>query len=195
MKRVIAALIILVSFSACQEQQKIAFIDNGDVINDYQMKIDIEKKYEDQNNAFSKRRDSIGRLYQMEIQTIQMQLANMSQRKQEEESQKFQQKWQPVQQQMQFEQQQMEKGFTTEMDSVISKVNAFVEDYGKKNGYTFILGKNQAGSVMYGTEAKDITEAVVEAINADYGKADGEEKSETSPNETEKKEASEDTSK
>ena len=190
MKKVIAALIILVSFSACQEQQKIAFIDNGDVINDYQMKIDIEKKYEDQNTAFSKRRDSIGRLYQMEVQSIQMQLGNMSQRKQEEESQKFQQKWQPIQQQMQYEQQQMEQSFTTEMDSVISKVNTFVEDYGKKNGYTFILGKNQAGSVMYGAEAKDITEAVVEAINTEYEKGNTEDKTETDSKDTEKEDAS-----
>ncbi|WP_369999148.1 OmpH family outer membrane protein [Winogradskyella sp.] len=195
MKRVIAALIILVSFSACQKQQKIAFVDNTKVINDYQMKIDIEKKYEDKNTDFTQRRDSIGRIYQMEIQTIQMQLANMPQRKQEEESQKFQQKWQPLQQQMQYEQQMMEQSYNQEMDSVIVKVNDFVEDYGKKNGYTFIFGKNRAGSVMYGEDEKDITEAVVEAINADYGKTDGEEKSETSPNETEKKEASEDTSK
>ncbi|WP_282042187.1 OmpH family outer membrane protein [Winogradskyella flava] len=180
MKRIITAVIILMSFASCQEQDKVAFVDNTKVMDDYQMKIDIEKKYEDRSAAFNKQRDSIGLVYQMEIQTIQMQLNKMSPRKQEEESQKFQQKWQPVQQQMQFQQQQMEQGFNKEMDSVIVKVNDFVEDYGKKNGYTFIFGKNRAGSVMYGAEAKDITEAVTEAINADYGKKDNEDKAEES---------------
>lgn len=191
MKRVIIVLIALVAFSSCQEQQKIAFIDNGDVINDYQMKIDIEKKYEDQNNAFSKRRDSIRRVYQMEVQTIQMQLSKMSLRKQEEESQKFQQKWQPVQQQMQYEQQLMEQGFNKEMDSVISKVNDFVDGYGKKNGYTFILGKNQAGSVLYGAEANDITKEVIKAINLDYGAKADESKDEEAKNTSEEEDTTE----
>ena len=44
MKKILVALIVLVSFLSCQEQDKVAFIDNGKVINDYQMKIDIEKK-------------------------------------------------------------------------------------------------------------------------------------------------------
>ena len=172
MKKILVALIVLTAFSSCQEQDKVAFIDNGKVINDYQMKIDIEKKYENQNIAFGKMRDSIGRVYQMEVQTIQMQLSKMPLKKQEEESQKFQQKWQPIQQQMQFQQQQMEQGFNKEIDSVISKVNDFVASYGEKNGYTFILGKNQAGSVLYGAEAKDITDVVSKAINSDYGSKD-----------------------
>ncbi len=62
----------------------------------------------------------------------------------------------------------MEQMFNQEMDSVISKVNAFVEDYGKTNGYTYILGKNQAGSVMYGEEKKDISKDLTEALNEDY---------------------------
>lgn len=184
MKNILVALLVLVTLSACQEQEKVAFVDNSQVIDDYQMKIDIEKKYEDQNNAFNKQRDSIGRVYQMEIQTIQMQLGKMSQRKQEEESQKFQQKWQPIQQQLQYRQQQMEQNFNVEMDSVINKVNDFVEKYGKNNGYTFIFGKNRAGSVLYGTESKDITEAVTKAINEAYKKGDKTEESkpETSDN-------------
>ncbi|MHA7844389.1 MAG: OmpH/Skp family outer membrane protein [Winogradskyella sp.] len=172
MKNLLVAVLVLASLSSCQEQEKVAFVDNSKVIDDYQMKIDIEKKYEDQNDAFNKQRDSIGRVYQAEIQTIQMQLGKMSPRKKEEESQKFQQKWQPIQQQMQFRQQQMEQNFNVEMDSVIIKVNDFVEEYGKNNGYTFIFGKNRAGSVLYGAEGKDITEAVTKAINEHYKNGD-----------------------
>lgn len=172
MRKIILGLVVLVAASSCQEQQKIAFIDNGEVINDYQMKLDIEKKYENKNKTFSMRRDSIAQVYQAEVQTTQMRLSSMSPQKQQEESQMFQQKWQPVQQQMQREQQQMETMFSEEMDSVISKVNDFVEDYGEKNGYSFILGKNQAGSVVYGKEANDISEEVTKALNEAYKKKD-----------------------
>ena len=48
------------------------------------------------------------------------------------------------------------------------KVKDFVAEYGKTNGYTFILGKNEAGSVMFGKEDTDITEVIIEAINTSY---------------------------
>lgn len=172
MKKIILGLAVLISGASCQEQQKIAFIDNGDVINDYQMKIDIEAKFENQNVDFTKQRDSIAQMYQTEMQSIQQRLAQMSPQQQQQESQAFSQKWQPIQQQMQMQQQQMEQMFNTEMDSVISKMNKFVEGYGKDNGYTLVLGKNQAGSVVYGDETIDITEEIIKAINEEYNAKD-----------------------
>ncbi len=179
MKKILVALIVLVSFSSCQEQDKVAFIDNGKVINDYQMKIDIEERYKIKDEAFKKKTDSIGQAFQIEAQAFNLAAAKMSKKAQQEKYQELGQKQQVLQQQIQYEQQIMQQAFNVEIDSVISKVNDFVENYGKKNGYTFILGKNQAGSVMYGAETKDITEAVTKAINDDYGKNDNTAKEET----------------
>ncbi|WP_179318721.1 OmpH family outer membrane protein [Winogradskyella helgolandensis] len=172
MKKIILSLAVLISAASCQEQQKIAFIDNGEIISAYQMKIDIEDKFKTQDDQFTKQRDSIAMVYQMEMQSIQQRISQLSPQKQQEESQAFSQKWQPVQQQMQMRQQQMDQMFKTEMDSVLSKFNTFVEEYGKENGYTFILGKNQAGSVVYGIETLDITEEVKKGINEAYNSKD-----------------------
>jgi len=186
MKKIVLSLMVLIGAASCQEQQKIAFIDNGEIINDYQMKIDIEEKFKLQNDDFTKQRDSIARVYQMEMQSVQQRLSRLSPQKQQEESQVFSQKWQPIQQQMQMQQQQMEQMFNTEMDSVISKMNKFVEGYGKKNGYTFILGKNQAGSVVYGDEANDITDVVIKEINAEYSGKDSKTEEDSTEATTEK---------
>lgn len=168
MKKILTALTVLVAFMSCQEQDKVAFIDNGEVINDYQMKIDLEDRFKVKDEAFKKRTDSIGQAFQIEAQAFNLAASKMSKKAQQEKYQELGQKQQMLQQQIQYEQQIMQQEFNVEMDSVISKVNDFVADYGKKNGYTFILGKNQAGSVMYGAEGKDITEAVTKAINDDY---------------------------
>ena len=186
MKKIILSLAVLISAASCQEQQKIAFIDNGEIISAYQMKIDIEDKFKAQDENFAKQRDSIARVYQMEMQAIQQRISQMSPQKKQEESQAFSQKWQPVQQQIQMQEQQMEQMYRTEIDSVLSKFNKFVEDYGKKNGYTFILGKNQAGSVVYGIETKDITDVIITEINAAYGKKDSKVEDDSAESTTEK---------
>ncbi len=82
----------------------------------------------------------------------------------------LQQKQQLLQQQVQFEQQQIQQAFQAEIDSTISKIKTFVKDYGQKNGYTYILGSNEAGSVMFGSEDNDLSEEILEALNAEYSK-------------------------
>ncbi|WP_296315352.1 OmpH family outer membrane protein [Winogradskyella sp. UBA3174] len=168
MKRIIIAMVVLLAFSSCQEQQKIAFVDNGKVINDYQMKIDIETRFKKKDEAYTRKTDSVGQSYQIDAQQTQMRLSQLSQDKQQEGSQEFSQKWQGIQQQLQLEQQQMQQSFNQEMDSVIVKVKAFVGEYGKAKGYTYILGKNEAGSVLYGSASNDISEEVAKAINEAY---------------------------
>lgn len=170
MKNILRLLIITVLLVACQEQQKIAYLDNGEVINAYQEKIDVEARFKLKDEAFKKRTDSIGKAFQLEVQDFQINGVKLSKQKQEAQSQALGQKQQFLQQQVQMEQQNLTKEFNVEIDSVLTHVERFVEDYGKKNGYDFILGKNEAGSVMYGTDASDITQTIIDALNADYKK-------------------------
>ena len=167
MKNLIYAVFTIFLFTSCQ-QQKIGFMDNGKVINDYQEKLDLEERFKIKDEAFQKRTDSIGQAFQIEAQAFQIAAQKMSQKKAQEKYQELGQKQQLIQQQVQFEQQQLQQEFQKEIDSIISKVQNFVKDYGKTNGYTYILGKNDAGSVMYGNETNDLTVQITEALNAAY---------------------------
>jgi outer membrane protein len=168
MKNIIKAVFVLAIVSSCQQQQKIAFVDNGELINNYQMKIDVEDAFKLKDNTFQKRMDSISRNFQVEAQAFQMASQKMSQKEAQEKYNELGQKQQVLQQQFQAEQQAMQKAFGVEIDSIISKVDVFISAYGKSNGYAFILGKNEAGSIMYGKETNDITIALTAALNAAY---------------------------
>lgn len=45
------------------------------------------------------------------------------------------------------------------------KINQKVNDYGKEMGYDYIFGAKGDGSIMYASEAKDITKEVIASIN------------------------------
>ena len=53
-------------------------------------------------------------------------------------------------------------------EEVLGQINGFVETYGRENGYDLILGTTQTGNLLYGREALDITEELLEALNRDY---------------------------
>ena len=171
MKNIIYVVIVLFTMSSCQKEQKIGFIDNGKVINEYQQKKDLEAKYLAKDGAFQKRADSIGQAFQLEAQAFQSQAKSMAPKTQQERYQALGQKQQLLQKQMQAEQQAIQQEFQTEIDTIIVKVKNYVKEYGKTNGYTYILGTSDAGAnVLYGKDENDLTQTILDALNKEYKK-------------------------
>ncbi len=162
----IAALLLL---GACQ-QQKIGFVDNVKLMDQYQEKIDIENKYKDRTETLGRKRDSISQAFQLEAQAFQQKAQSMSQQKAQEEYGSLQQRGQMIGQQLQQEEQQLQLEGQTEMDSLINKVKAEIKQYGKNNKYTYILGGGTGGSVLYGEESRDLTEDILKILNDNYQK-------------------------
>ena len=160
MKKIVLAM-FLIAAVAC-EQNKIGFVDNVKLMDGYQEKIDIEDRYKVKAEALNKKRDSISQAFQLEAQAFQT--------KAQEEYGVLQQRGQFIGQQLQQEEQQMQSEGQSEMDSLISKVKKEINGYGKSNGYTYILSGGEGGSVLYGTDTKDLTQDILKILNDKYKK-------------------------
>lgn len=170
MKQILVIAILVLSLSSCQ-QQKIGFIDTGEIVNEYQAKKDLEDEFKGKKALLDQKNDSISKAFQLEVQEFQVASKRMAQAKAQEAYQALGQKQQLLQQQIQFSEQQFGQSFNVELDSVIIKVKDFAKEYGKKNGYTFILGTSDATStVIYGEDDNDLTKTILDALNTDYKK-------------------------
>ena len=166
MKKTAIVFLTIISLTACQP--KIGFVDNGILINQYQERVDIEAKLQTKINAFKKRTDSLRSAFEFEIKEAELKARKMSQSAIQKLSQELQQKEQLLSQKVQFEQQQIAQESQSLNDSVINKVKMFVQSYGISNSYNFILGSNEAGSVLYGEKASDLTQDILKALNDSY---------------------------
>ena len=152
------------------EQAKIGYIDNVKLMNDYQEKVDVEARYKTKLEAFAKKKDSISQAFQLEAQEFQLKAQKLSQRKAQEEYTLMQQKGQFIGQQLQQEEQQLQQEGQAEMDSLVSKVKDRIKDFAKANGYTYVLSGGEGGSVLYGTDANDLTAQIGKILNDGYKK-------------------------
>ena len=162
MKKLVLALVFIGAIS-CQ-QEKIAFVDNVKLMDTYQEKVDIEAKFKTRSDAFGKKRDSISQAFQIEAQAFQAKAQKMAQARAQEEYGQLQQRSQFIGQQLQQEEQQLQMQGQTEMDSLVSKVKKEIKAFGESNGYSFILTGGDGGSVLYGKEAHNVTDAIVEIL-------------------------------
>ena len=93
-------------------------------------------------------------------------MQSMSQNKAQEVYSNLQQKGQRIGQLLQQEEQQMNLVGRADMDSIVQKVRREIEAYGKANGYSYIFGGGEGGGVLYGAETKDLTEEILNVLNA-----------------------------
>lgn len=168
MKKIVLAVVFL-GIVSCQ-QEKIGFVDNIKLMNGYKEKLDIEAKFKTRSDAFNKKRDSLSQAFQLEAQDFQSRAQKLAQAKAQEEYGLLQQRSQFIGQQLQQEEQQLQMQGQTEMDSLVSKVKREIKNYGKTNGYTYILSGGDGGSVLYGTDTHNVTDEIVKILNDNYNK-------------------------
>jgi len=49
-----------------------------------------------------------------------------------------------------------------------NQLNQYINDYGKENNYSYILGASGQGNIMYGEKNIDITDKLIEFVNTKY---------------------------
>jgi len=162
-------LVLVVALASCK-QEKIGYVDNVSLMDKYQEKIDIEARFKIKAEALTKKRDSISQAYQLEVQAFQAKAQKMNQTKAQEEYGLIQQRGQFMGQQLQQEDQVLQTAGQTEMDSLVSKVKKEIKAYGKAKGFSYVLGGGDGGSVLYGTDANDLTDEILKILNDKYKK-------------------------
>lgn len=166
MKKSIALLAIAFAIS-CQ-QPKFGYVDNGELMDAYQEKIDVEERYKAKLEVLNKKRDSISQAFQLEAQDFQNRAKSLSSATAQKEYDLLQQRGQFMAQQLQLEEQQLQLLGQAQMDSVVDRVKEEIKAYGKANSYSYIFGAGEGGSVLYGQEADNLTEAIIEILNDKY---------------------------
>jgi outer membrane protein len=129
------------------KNKKTAFIVNQRVFSEFLGKKELEKKLNDLKTNNNKSVDSLSFLIHrsnnsVAVQTYQEGIDNIK-----------------------LMEQQLSEQYTAD---IWKQINQWVNEFGKQNGYDFILGAAGNGSLMYANEANDITEEVIVFLNKKY---------------------------
>ncbi|MFM1879644.1 MAG: hypothetical protein RLZZ241_2510 [Bacteroidota bacterium] len=153
-----------VLLTACQDQ-KIAFVDYSEVMNQYEAKKELEGQFQQRAQRFARKRDSISQVFQYEAQQFQQRAQRMSETSAQEEYNDLQSRGSAIGQQLQIEEQGIQEQGQNKMDSLIKHVRTRIAAYGEQMGYTYVLAGGEGGTVLYGKTSEDITTQVITFLN------------------------------
>jgi outer membrane protein len=166
MKKIILSLSAIVTLMSCT-QDKTAYVDNTVLIQDYYKMKATEARFEKKSQALSEELDSVAGMFQKEVQEFQEGMNRMSTQDRERRQGELMQKQQMLQQRQQQKSQMLRQESDQAIDSLIKEVKDLVADYGEERGYAYIFGSNESANIMYAKEGLDITEDVLEELNAE----------------------------
>lgn len=172
MKNIVIAIVAVLTLTACT-QQKIGYVDSSDLVQDYKAVKELETELGEKQALFQAKYKQIASDFEKEVQDFQANAKKFSQKKGQAKYEALMMKQQQIQQGQQAENAQLQKESQERMDKIVDDVKDFVKEYAKANGYTYILGSNEAGSVLYGDSDLDLTETILVAMNKKFKENDG----------------------
>ncbi len=169
MKKILMIVLIAAGLTGCNEQ-KTAYVDTTRLIQEYSEMQEVEAEFTTKSDRVKSELDSVARGFQMEVQEYQANMNTMTTAQRQETEERLMRKQQSIQQQQQQMGNQLRMESDEVINSIVDRVKEYVKEYGKENGYTYIFGSNESANIMYAKEGLDITEEVLEKLNASYNK-------------------------
>ena len=168
MKKLAIVFSLMMFITSCN-QVKIAYVDLEEILKEYEGAVQAEEEMKVKSQQISQQLDQMALPLQQKIQEYQQNKDNLSASARQKQEAELMQQQQQFQQQQQIAQQQVQAEGQAKYEKINGEIESFLADYGKSNGYTYILGSSvQTKSVLYGEESLDITEAVIDALNVSY---------------------------
>ena len=160
----ITLVAIIVYHTFFHNEVKLAYVRTGIILNEYKGMIDASEQFNKELQTVKANSDTLKRRYEV-LKKMESEISP------DEKTD-----WTKQLAIAEYEynnyrttaQQQLEERKTILRAEVLQKINSFIQDYGKENNYTIILGATDQGSILYGKEQEDLTETMLKILNEQY---------------------------
>ncbi len=149
---------------------KIGYVESSKLLDGYKGMQVARRNFETKAKGWERQNNTLVTGFQSAVQKYQTQAASLTPEQRAATEQQLQQQEQKVAQEQQKIQRQAAEEEAKMSQQVLTKVNKLVEQYGKENGYQFILIAQPGGSIAYSRKDLDITGPVLKRLNNEYGK-------------------------
>ena len=142
--------------------QKLAYIQTSKVFSEFKGTKELDKRLtklqEEQKNVV----DSL----EVELKLLQTRLGNNQ--KDEKLMEQFQKKQQNYERLVYEFKRVSDEKQQQYLDQLWKQINQYVKEYGDEEGYEYIFGADGSGTLMYASEAEDLSEEIIAFINTKY---------------------------
>ncbi|MEM1323736.1 MAG: OmpH family outer membrane protein [Bacteroidota bacterium] len=159
---------LILFFTLFPDRSKIAYVRTDEILSKYQGMIEARSTFQVKADDWQSKVDTLRAEFEASVKDFEAVKVSLNNKNRKEREQSLQTKQDQLYRYSQAVSQKAEEEDRKLTEGVLSQINAFLEVYGKKHGYSVIFGANGAGNIVYGNEAKDLTNEVLIELNRSY---------------------------
>ncbi len=166
---ILAFLISLVTFFYSQNSSDLVYVDVNKLLDGYKRTKVVRGEFEKKAKVLKSNVDSLVTDWQKELKLYEKERSKFSKKELELKQHLLSNKQQQINNYQQAIQKQIQSEDQKATQTVVNDINDYVKEFGKKKGYKIIFGASGSGNIMYADKTADLTEEVLEGLNAEYG--------------------------
>ncbi|MCK4989536.1 MAG: OmpH family outer membrane protein [Bacteroidales bacterium] len=168
MKNFILLFASLLLMMSCT-QNKLAYIDVGLIMKEYEGMKAFEQQMEDETVQLRKEIESLIEPYQLKVEAYYKNVGQMSEARRSATELALQEEQAAINKQQDDFMQQLEVKRLEGLEAINDEISVFVKDYAKSRGLQIVLGTIGTGTVIYGEDKLNISQDVLSELNRLYG--------------------------
>ncbi|MBQ0735000.1 OmpH family outer membrane protein [Aquimarina celericrescens] len=165
---ILALITAVISFFYLQSSSELVYVDVNKLLDGYKRTRIVKAEFDEKAKTMKTNVDSLIVGWQNELKTYEKERSSMTKKEIELKQELLGNKQQQINNYQQAVQKQLVEEDKKVTQTVINDINDFVKEYGKKNGYKVIFGATGNGTIMYGEASADLTDKVLERLNAEF---------------------------
>jgi len=149
-------------------KEKTVYVNIGRLMEEYEGMKDARQEYEKLSNQWQANLDTLISDWQEELKAYEKEHSGMTKKEKELKEELLLNKQQQInqyQEAIKLKAREEEQKLT---QNAVNRINDFMEEFGKKNGYSIILGADGSGNLLYADKKIDITDLVLEGLQEEY---------------------------
>lgn len=165
---IVAIIIALFSIFNSKSSNELVYVDVNKLVEGYKRTEIVRKELKEKTAILKSNIDSLTTDFQKELKRYEKDRVSMSKKEQELQQELLSNKQLQINNYRRTVQQQFKQEDQKATQTVINDINDYVKDFGKKHGYRIIFGAGGNGNIMYAADETDLTDKVLEGLNAEF---------------------------
>ena len=167
---VAAVLLSAASMYISLQSSNPVYVDVNKLIDGYSKTKIVRSDFDARAKVLKADIDSVMISWQQELKLYEQERVRYSKKELALKQELLSNKQQQITNYQQAIQKQIQEEDQKATQSVIKDINEFVKEYGKKKGHKIIFGASGSGNIMYADEGTDLTQEILEGLNAQFNK-------------------------
>lgn len=165
---IIAIAISIFSFFYFQTSSELVYVDVNKLMEGYERTKIVNAEMKAKAKTLNANVDSLLSNWKKKLAEYEKNRSSLTEKELELKQKLLANKQQQINNYQKAVQKQIQEGDQKSLQTVVNDINTYVKAYGKKHGYAIIFGANGNGSIMYASEATDLTQEVLKGLNAEF---------------------------